>query len=200
MSDLKFEPIREFDAAGTLVRSGARWVEPRAQLVTSLNFLGGTALVLSGVGFLLAGVSRMSSGPLSFGQTFAMVAVAAFVGAVAFGTRQREVMFDAEGGMNTPYGFPGFESQRAVEGDHRSIMSIEQLRTGYKGHVVRLISISGNTVHLAQNLDVTQSLKIAVQLTHALTELRDAGRPGGGRTARRVSGPPTISGPMPLID
>jgi hypothetical protein len=116
----------------------------------------------------------------------------------------RQLLFHRDGSIAAPLGFAAYAAKhRSVTGHHDNIASIEARHMAFKGsstpntHGVVLYSRDGDIADVAMHLLPDDAHKVAVQMTLALTELREdlaSGTTGQGRrqaqsTARGHSRP-----------
>ncbi len=119
----------------------------------------------------------------------------------------RQLLFHRDGRIAAPLGFAAYAAKhRSVTGHHDNIASIEARHMAFKGastpntHGVVLYSRDGDIANVAMHLLPDDAHKVAVQMTLALTELREdlaSGKTGQGQ--RRVQ--PTARGhARPVVD
>lgn len=165
--------IREQDASGPLCAAGASWVELRDSYAIAGSVIACTGVVALALGIASAGDSYAQRSGAATGLLVAagLLIVAGVILWAAMRRRHRAVVFQSDGVIYTPHGLPGYEGWRAVEGNHAGIASIES-RLHRGEYIVVMISHEGDQVWVSQNLTQASALKVAVQLTRALAELR----------------------------
>lgn len=177
MSSFKARVVRERGADGRLSRAGFEWNESRPNLEFNsivVAMFGGAGLYLS---MALSSLPRADLSGFATGS--AIVAAAGFGMAFLIPRRPRAIIFHADGGIGAPYGLPWYPFHLKVHANHSSVMSIEQRDVPNELCRVRLITTGGDVVYVSRNLSDAESLKVAVQLTAALTELRQEQASGG---------------------
>ncbi|HEV7276529.1 MAG TPA: hypothetical protein VGN80_09605 [Devosiaceae bacterium] len=172
MTRFQCEKIREHDDKGRLVKSGAEWREKRWWLA-----LFGVGVFCLGVaGLLLAWMfDHLYPGHPAAFNTALLSSPLLLLGIMWAGPsswRKRALIFHADGRMEMPYGLPYHPFRRAIEGHHKVLISIEQERHADHTSSVTGISTGGDSVGIAKDVTKYQALKVAVQLTRALNELR----------------------------
>jgi hypothetical protein len=194
---MRYQVIRERDAQNRLTAAGFSWPEvSQAWLVAGLFVLGmGT---LMAVGAMLNGMFTpyhpyAGPPPAGAGPGLLMMGLGVLLLVVAC-LRRRTIIFTVEGDILAPQGLPGQIGRDRVGGHHDSIASLENMQMKDEKGVVRLISYGGDTVYLSGQVHRDTALKVAVQLTKALNEIRQAGgsRRGGAQRPRRPPDPDRI--------
>lgn len=176
--------IRNQDASARLCAAGASWVELRDSYAIAGSVIACTGVVALALGIASAGDSYAQRS----GAATGLLVVAGFLivaGVVLWATmrcRRRAVVFQLDGVISTPHGLPGYEGWRAVEGNHAGIVSIES-RLHRGEYIVVIVSYEGDQVWVSQNLTQDRALKVAVQLSRALSELRSAQAAGARQRA-----------------
>lgn len=137
-----------------------------------MPFLEGLMLALATGGFMF-GLMFVFFIP-GTGLMLLLGGAAAFLSAVFYPGRTRQVTFTADGQILTPYGF-AHSGGLWVEGDHAHLTSIElrQMRDG-KLFEVFVTSEYGSLFALSTNLQEQVAFKVAVLLTRQLRDMRAA--------------------------
>ena len=157
------------DADNLLVSTTLRWQE-------DMPFVEQVLLALATGGGLF-GLLVVVFVPL-WGGLLLLGGIGAFVLAVYYPGRQREMTFTAEGEILTPYGFAHW-GKTSIQGGHGSVTSIESRPTrvaitvdAQPLHEVILTSEYGALFPIARHLREDAAFKVAVLLSRQLQELR----------------------------
>jgi hypothetical protein len=165
------EPVREWDRQGRLLAAGFAWKEPRLWVFVCAILLVFVAFGL--VLFGLMGASTRHYSVWSSSSFWSGLLLTVLTGVVWWKYRLRDaaVIFEREGRISTPHGFPGYRRRRQVEGHHSHIENIQAERSS-NGWDVLMYSHRGNIVCFGTTWHYGHAHKIAKQLNLALTELR----------------------------
>lgn len=170
------ESIRQRDADGRLVAAGATWIEFNAR-----RFCGALAASVLAVLYAYTAVDEIVNiGVRPKSYHFVMLLIAAVTilvsGIVMVRTvrRWRVVLFDAGGWIGTPRGFPGNEDLEEMYHSIADIASIGTARSEKDGWFVQVYMRDGDVYTWTQFQDELDAHKIAVTLTNALADIRDA--------------------------
>ena len=170
--ELESEPIRIRDAGGRLVAAGARWSEHRDFAEAGCLALA-VLVCLAGAGALV--VSLIDGSPAIVGLLLLGLGIWLARRSVRIAGSTRELVFDREGGMKAPLGFAHYQAYcREITGHHADIVSIETRNQGAGDLRVVMYFRSGNVVYAAGRLQRDEAHRLAVQLSLALAELREA--------------------------
>lgn len=173
MKNFDLKRIREHDANGQLIQSGCLWQEQSlgissAFLIVAASTIGPfvLAVALMSSGSFLAGFLTLFIGPIVVGLTLWAAIPRPSCG----------LIFERDGTMRTPHGFPGYRRREIVTGHHDDVVSLEAKPSGGPGNVqmfqVRMLFKSGDLVILSEHLHEAAALKVAAQLSRALEDLR----------------------------
>lgn len=169
--------IRDYGADGRLAAAGYAWGEPDA-----LRLAAALAVYAAGLGVTLFGVDVLKTSML-FGVPVLVTGLGLFVAAYAVYQhrfRPRSLIFEADGRMSAPQRLPEFWWPRyEIRGHHDQVVriaAVEERRPDGSGMEYRaaIYFRSGNIVRVSGPVHRDDAHKIAVQLTLALEELRDA--------------------------
>lgn len=169
------------DKSGRVIAIGVEWTEFNIWAAALDALVDGVCAI---VGFVmaLAGVLAIISSALWL--VVAAIGIALCVLPVVrrpfdLWRKPRSVIFHRDGRVELPEGFPYHSSIREMSQPHREIVSIEA-RAAYRQalddpiykHDVAVFRRDGDIVHVAWRLRADEAHKVAVQLTHALAEIR----------------------------
>jgi len=165
--------IRGQNASGQLTSAGARWVELRDSYAIGGSLIACVGVVALALGIASAGDSYAQRSGAATGllMVAALLIIIGVAVVVTMRRRLRAVVFQSDGTISAPNGLPGNQSWRKVEGSHRDIVGIES-RLHRGEYIVVLVTVDGDQVWVSQNLTQDRALKVAVQLSRALSELR----------------------------
>lgn len=194
------------EADNTLAATGVEWTEHREWISNVLMAFASVCALLSI--FTLVGVMLMSAGAGGSGpwwipalMTLALWSPLWWWPRLQFEGKPRQLSFERDGSMPAPLGFALWPRRfRSVSGHHGEIVSIEARQianqrdaqlTAYT-HGVAIIKRNGDIVYVAAHLHPDNAMKVAVQLTLALNDMREslansANNPGGGATTKTQS-------------
>ncbi len=181
--DVELKIVR--DADGHIISAGARWAEARPVIEHMLRVMAVGSVFASALGFLCLAVAGMN--PLLvlglLGLLVSLVLLFDMPG------EPRGVYFQADGGMQTPYGLCHRPNLPAIGGNHNSLVSIEARmqrdqpsQRGERLFELVMLSKGGDLILVSRSLHEWVALKAAAQLTHALLAIRteQADTPFGG--------------------
>ncbi len=169
--------IRMRDAAGRLTAAGAEWIEP--DVVKTIGCILGA---MPFMGLAILGVVQAGSAIEAWLSGLPFLAVGVALVAVALSAKQnRALLFHDDGRITIPFGLTGWGRRTEMQGSHEHVASIEaevvppnEMADQEKGAHVIIFSRGGDTIYIAgPRLRVETARKIAVQLSHALKEVRD---------------------------
>ena len=177
-----FDYIRERDRSGALSATGLEWGEARmwlcfpVMLVMACLFI---ALICFAVMFAKDSVNRIVWFTYFCADGLVVALLYEFIR--RFGERANAVIFNADGSIETPFGRPEAWWIKSIDGDHRYILSIEAQHMERKPHEqcdplheVVMYGADGDIILVAHKLTRRDAHKIAVLLTQALKEMREA--------------------------
>jgi hypothetical protein len=172
MAKFRADPIRNYTPDGRLVAAGLEWVEGRPYRAGSLAVSGGFA-VYGAVSCVVMSYISNSVTCLWVGMFFGLMAVVLFDRLYECRGKPRALVFHDGGAV---FGLPGehFEPHNNGHiGSHTGIANIGIWSVGFE-HLIVIYSVDGSACTAARGLDHWQALKVAVELTNALQEIRDA--------------------------
>ena len=166
------EPIRDPRRGGRLVAAGGRWSEHRDFAEAGCLALA-VLVCLAGIVGLV--VSMMDGSPAIAGLLLLGLGIWLARCSFRIAGCERELVFDREGGMKAPLGFAHYQAIcREITGHHADIVSIEMRNEGAGDIRVVMFFRSGDVVYAAGRLQRDEAHRLAVQLSLALAELREA--------------------------
>lgn len=161
-----YRVIRERDAQGRLIAAGFSWLEP-VEVIQIPFGLGALALAFCAV------AAASSSAPREAAIMIGMAALACVVILVLFGTIDRGIAFTDNGRVSVRGGWINrLELLRTVK-EHAAVVSIETIKT-HRGSGVVVFTSWGGTFIFTDGLEEPAARLVAVQLTIALREMREA--------------------------
>lgn len=169
------KPIREYDANSNLVAAGYEWGE-----LDDLRLKLFLVLAAGSLGLALLGIDL-------FGKSWASLPALCGSPASAWAAfelhkrrfRPRSLIFRDDGSIDAPHRLPDFTWPRyRVSGHHQDIGNIGQLvdhePDGKRQHRTALYAKNGNIVRVTGDVHPDVAHRVAVQLSAALQDIRDA--------------------------
>ena len=177
------------DNSGRIVAIGVEWTEFN-MWADALRALACGVCLIVGVAMTLGGALATVSHGAWFFLVFPGLAIGGFSQAMPeFDIRRtpRSLIFHRDGRVEAAHGFGYWPKAREMSQPHSEIVSIEARAIDWYEapfqYDVAVFRRDGDIVHVARLLRADEAHKVAVQLTHALAEIRASDSVG----ARRVS-------------
>ncbi len=174
--------IEERNQAGNLVAVGVEWTEHKEWFDT-LMALAMFLCLLVGLFTMFLVSPFVKQWWFSVGIGLALVVLGFSLFSVEIPGRPRQLLFYRDGRMLAPLGFAAYAARyKSMSGHLADVVSIEArqtasthdaTKTAYT-HGVVLFKRGGDVTYIAKHLHPDAAHKVAVQLTLALTELREA--------------------------
>lgn len=167
------EAIRRYDADGRLFAAGAEWVEFRVWIKSILKFFGVSLVVVTGI----AGMGALSTGePIAIWVALAGIVLGFLL--IIYGMRvmmqPRSIIFHVDGTTSSPDGKVIALGKRQVPDHWGGISTFEVTGEHETEMAVDLYARAGDEYRVGHEMQKDVANKLAVQLTAALAEIRDA--------------------------
>lgn len=162
-----WQVIRERDANANLTAAGLAWLEPVEVILLPFSVLSFALLLGAG------GAASHARTPIL--AVIALVIAAILCIAICFllGSTSRGIAFTREGRISIRGGWVNRLEMMWSLKEHADIASIETIKTN-RGHAVVIFTTWGDTHLMSDGLDEAEARLVAVQLTIALRQIREA--------------------------
>ncbi|MGD9668822.1 MAG: hypothetical protein AB7U75_07145 [Hyphomicrobiaceae bacterium] len=168
------EAIRMNDREGRLTSAGAAWREE-----SKFGMYASAIMIIFFVGGFVCSISILMDG--RHGLEWLWLPAASIIGFVATCSdapesclKRRGILFRRDGSVYVPYGIPFDRRSGDLPWRQNIFRSIEVRRTREHGYVVDIHTSEGDAIMIAWRINEGTARKLAVQLTKALRELREA--------------------------
>ncbi|MEZ5898493.1 MAG: hypothetical protein R3D51_03270 [Hyphomicrobiaceae bacterium] len=168
------EAIRSNDPDGRLASAGAAWREE-----SRFGMYATAILIILAIGGFVCSISLLTDG--RHGLEWLWLTAASIIGFVATCCdasesclKRRGILFRRDGSVYVPYGIPFDRRAGDLAWTQDIFRSIEVRETREHGHAVDIHTSEGDAIMIAWHMSEATARKLAVQLTKALRELREA--------------------------
>jgi hypothetical protein len=191
---MRFEwhPIRSRDEDGHLMAAGVQWTERR-----EVAEIGWTLLVIACFGTavgVLVSFAMTGATPTGVWTIAALIVACVYCvyRACRVPGRRRALIFHRDGRTTAPFGFAHYRRRfRELSAHNAEFVSIEARGQQEAGSDVLVFTRCGDVVYAGGRLDPDHAHKVAVQLTLALSELRES-MSGANRTGNETTKEPAL--------